>query len=163
MLRILSLFSVTSLLLAVGSQGQQAQRQQGLPLLLDDYTFKQYLRDFDKAYSNPQEYAQREAVFQRNVHAIQEHNSNANEHGYTLGINQFADVLPQDVPMGYVKQTTRHAVTATSRRRRLDHSAATLESVITTVPVQQLPAHVDWRQKGITTPVKNQYYCGSCW
>mgnify|MGYP005853377611 CR=1 FL=1 len=41
------------------------------------------------------------------------------------------------------------------------HQRTNLESILTTQPVSERPQHMDWRS--ISTPVKNQYSCGSCW
>lgn len=131
----------------------------------EPYSFEQYVKDYDKTYRNPQDYAHHEAVFQANMAAMNHHNKN-NRRGYTLGVNQFTDLLPEHIPMGYVKPYLydNRNVVAASRRRHLESvESPSLESVITTVPVDKLPKQVDWRQRGITTPVKNQYYCGSCW
>ena len=31
------------------------------------------------------------------------------------------------------------------------------------IPLSQLPKYVDWREKDVVSPVKDQGHCGSCW
>eukprot|EP00977_Amphora_coffeiformis_P002274 scaffold426_cov219-Amphora_coffeaeformis.AAC.36 len=127
------------------------------------YSFDQYVADFGKTYfpqnhTNNNEYAQRRRIFDQNVAAIQQHNRQQHHHGYRLGINQFTDQLSSELYMGYAKS---HRLMY--NKNPAHKLTANLESILTTEPVSQLPKHVDWRRQGISTPVKNQYTCGSCW
>jgi cathepsin B len=31
------------------------------------------------------------------------------------------------------------------------------------IPASQLPKHVDWREQGVVSTIKDQGHCGSCW
>ena len=145
--------------------GGQVQENQVDAVSTSSSSFDAYLEDFGKTYGeNQDEYAKRYLIFQQNLAAIEHHNNNRKEgQSYTLGINQFSDMLPEDVPKGYTKAASYHWSHTATGRRSLQHVTTDLESIIHTEPVSKLPKHVDWRAKGITTPVKNQYYCGSCW
>jgi hypothetical protein len=67
---------------------------------LDQYTFEQYLVDFDKKYEpSTDEWIEHENQFYRNIKKILSHNEDNGMH--RLGINTFTD--GSDLPLGYDK------------------------------------------------------------
>jgi len=76
---------------------------------------------------------------------------NAEGHSFTLGLNQFADMTPKEFAS---MQTLMPSTLGTER------SSAPLRHQITG---KDIPESVDWREKGVVNPVKNQAQCGSCW
>lgn len=132
----------------------------------ETFSFENYVQVFGKFYDNPEEYARRRAIFEGNVAKISNHNTNHN-HSYALGINQFADLLETELPMGLDKSilyATKSADSTTSRRHlRSDAYATTLHPPFSMM-MDHLPSAVDWRSNiSVTTAVKNQGGCGSCW
>jgi cathepsin L len=113
-----------------------------------DALFTQFKLDHTKTYATAEEHASRLATFKANVDFIMGHNENADKHGYTVGINQFADMSATEFKKTML---TYQAARKTEQKnvKLLDETTA--------------PASVDWVSKGAVTPVKNQGQCGSCW
>jgi len=119
--------------------------------LNENYTFKSYLVDFHKSYP-AFEHTAHEAIFNNTMQKILLHNSDTTN-TWKMGVTKFTDMSVDERAM-YKGHKAFSALYDTA-------SLAKLESRM--VPVAKLPASVDWRIKGMCTPVKNQGGCGSCW
>ena len=114
--------------------------------------FFQFEKDFGKLYSSERERWERFGVFSANLRRIKSHNE---EPGitYTLGINKFADMSDEEF-----KRVHLHGYSGSPRMNLLKVKPTSNE-----VETADLPSEVDWRKRGVVTPVKDQGYCGSCW
>jgi cathepsin L len=169
------LFSSSSKLLSTLWLAAAAVSGQATTADVHDSSFDQHLEKFDLlSYHAAEEYEKRLAVFEKNLESIDQHNFK--QGSWSQGVNQFTSFLPEEVPMGYVKShggsRLAEPATSTSRSRLTEPTTSTSRRLLTdtdfeaivkggTVPVNDLPKSVDWSTKG--TPIKNQYYCGSCW
>merc|ERR550514_1672389 len=86
-----------------------------------------------------------------NVQFIKEENTK--DQGFSLGVNQFSDLLLKEWSAQYFGISSKPA---------LPYGAAPNLGVHKWNG-EALPASVDWTEKGAVTPVKNQGQCGSCW
>lgn len=115
---------------------------------LDSYSFADYVKEFDKAYTAA-EYNTRQSIFETRLADIKKHNADASR-TYKRGINKFSDLTAEE----FKKYLGGGRIPPKPQMQEM----ASVPGIAANVPPS-----VDWRTKGVVTPVKDQGMCGSCW
>ncbi|KAI6656663.1 Cathepsin L [Oopsacas minuta] len=118
---------------------------------LEEYTWIGFKKIHNKTYVGDED-RMRQIIFEDNLQYIEDHNNEG--HSYTLGINQFADMTNLEY---------RQMMLGYDNEARISRPESTDTYHVCSMDTKDLPASVDWRTKGVVTPVKNQGQCGSCW
>mmetsp|Transcript_26162 Transcript_26162/g.86040 ORF Transcript_26162/g.86040 Transcript_26162/m.86040 type:complete len:374 (-) Transcript_26162:231-1352(-) len=105
-------------------------------------------------YSSPESTRAFE-VFQKNLDMIMKHNEEYNQglQSYEMGLNGFAHLTFEEFSAQYLGYGGAEVEQPKTRRAGKHERKSRSE----------IPASVDWREKGAVAEVKNQGACGSCW
>lgn len=132
----------------------------------EDYTFETYVKEFGKVYESLAETETRRAIFESNLYEIQQRSA-VNRKGHFLAVNEWTDRrVPDEMPLGLQKKRHGFSDLGYLKGKKTPEVEEFYHNwMATTVPVSELPKEVDWRTHDpkVTTAVKNQGFCGSCW
>lgn len=112
-------------------------------------TFKIWAKQHKRFYTSPKEASYRAKVFYKNLLEVQELRKIVE---YKVGLTQFADLTIDE----FLAKYAGHIPTPNPKSNPIYPPKGELDP-------NRLPKKVDWREKGIVNPIKNQGKCGSCY
>jgi len=110
--------------------------------------FNDFQERFSKRYDTLEEMETRFQIFRTNLRNIIIHNLDRTQN-FTMGVNQFTDLTPQEFKDQYIGGLKTEVGSYGCKSFSSGGSG--------------LPSSVDWRNKGVVNPVRDQGQCGSCW
>ena len=110
------------------------------------YTFDDYCTEFGKEYPQAEEKAQRAAIFAAQLQAIRTHNEATPEPSWRMGLSEHTDKT----------EAEWRALKGLNRAQRFAAAATAPAPVLGAARRGPIPNAMDWREKGVVTPVKNQ-------
>lgn len=113
-------------------------------------SFMKWMEVHKRIYSTPVEHQKRFQVWTSNFDFVQTHNARLEQglESYLVEMNKFADLTNQEFQARFMGSHRSHKITP----------IATFEPQI-----QDIPTDWSWVEKGVSTPIKDQGICGSCW
>jgi len=121
--------------------------------------FESWKQHHNYEYSSDREHALRQRIWTENRDLVARHNA-AYEKGHTSWkmsiLSPFADLTADEFAVRYLMDPQECSATKTKTQPGVSNSR-------TIVHKDDPSVSVDWRTKGIMTPVKDQGHCGSCW
>merc|ERR1711937_200367 len=110
--------------------------------------FARFKEQYGKVYKTRSEQFRRATIFADNLKKIEEHNKSGAS--WKMGVNEFSDLTSEEFEAVY-----------TGGYKRLPMPSGNVPAARQSKKAHELPSEVDWRN--VTTEVKNQGQCGSCW
>ncbi|XP_015836749.1 uncharacterized protein LOC660428 [Tribolium castaneum] len=112
--------------------------------------WENFKRKYERRYPNLEEENFRRAIFEKTFQEIKHHNERYRKglETYYLRINDLSDYTDEEM---------------SCCSEKAPKPSITILPNVSTSSRQNLPKMVDWRLRGVVTPVKHQGKCGTCW